>query len=337
MIEKLCLDLKKYELVCHFCSVKLEENTINTGCHRNVPESSSRIYNTGVMKEYYTTSIVPIELVGNKRHFFGYPNRPILNINSNNVNSSNGFLQFSTNFPSPKKDLNSSGMLHSQRNNKIVKEEVNINLVVEKMKSSSINKQNTVLGLFKLAFKESDIVSSDNIKSFLKKTFSLDENEINKFLSTFKSNNYLNSSIPVSIAHNISYQMNEIFKFLKGKQLDNNYQEIKINSFRDSGLVQAGILILNIERISEWVYKVALLIEENEINLFSVLCGEDKDLDGFISTDDLRICFIKLRLNLNTNDIESMLNYFGLESEEKVKIEEFSRNFMAHLNVTVNI
>jgi len=289
------------------------------------------------MKEYYTTSIIPIELVGNKRHFFGYPNRPIQNINNNNVNSSNGFLQFSTNFASPKKELNNSGLLQSHRNNKVVKEEVNMNSVLEKMKSSAINKQNTVVGLFKLAFKESDIVSFDNIKSFLKKTFSLDENEITKFLSSFKTNNYLNSSIPVSIAHNVSYQINEILNFLKGKQLDNNYQESKINSFRDSGLVQAGLSILNIERISEWVHKVALPIEENQINLFSVLCGEDKDLDGFISTDDLRICFIKLKLNLNTNDIETMLNYFGLESEEKVKIEEFSRNFMAHLNVTVNI
>jgi Ca2+-binding EF-hand superfamily protein len=67
-----------------------------------------------------------------------------------------------------------------------------------------------------------------------------------------------------------------------------------------------------------------------------VLSCEDKDLDGFICLDDLRICFIKLKLNLNTNDIETMLNYFGLENEEKVKIEDFSRNFMAHLNETVN-
>jgi hypothetical protein len=196
------------------------------------------------MKEYYTTSIIPIELVGNKRHYFGYPNRPNINVNNNSVGSSNGFLQFSNNFASQKKDLNNSGLLHSQRNNKVVKEEVSINSVLEKMKSSASNKQNTVVGLFKLAFKESDIVSSDNIKSFLKKTFSLDENEMSKFLSTFKSNNYLNNNISVSIAHNISYQMNEILNYLKGKQLDNNYQERKINSFRDSGLVQAGKLII---------------------------------------------------------------------------------------------
>lgn len=79
-----------------------------------------------------------------------------------------------------------------------------------------------------------------------------------------------------------------------------------------------------------------MLIEKNGINLFSLLCGEDKDEDGFISTDDLRISFTKMRLSLNTNDIETMLNYFGLQNENKVKIEEFSKNFMAHLNENIN-
>lgn len=234
--------MKKYELVCHFCSVKLEESTINTGCHRNIPESSSRVYNTGIMKEYYTTSVIPIEYVGNKRHFFGYPNRPNLNINNNNtVNSSNGFLQFSTNFNSPKKDLNNSGIMQSYRNNKVGVEEPNTNSILEKMKLTAIKRQNTVLGLFKLAFKESDIVSSDNIKSFLKKTFLLEENEVSKFLSNFKNNTFLNNINSLSITHNISFQMSEIFGFLKGKMLDYNYQESNIGSVKEPDTLQAGL------------------------------------------------------------------------------------------------
>ena len=66
------------------------------------------------------------------------------------------------------------------------------------------------------------------------------------------------------------------------------------------------------------------------------MSSDDKNEDGFISTDDLRITFIKLKLNLNTNDIESMMSYFGLQNNEKIDICEFTKNFMAHIDINVN-
>lgn len=73
-------------------------------------------------------------------------------------------------------------------------------------------------------------------------------------------------------------------------------------------------------------------MERNGINLFGRLSAEDRDEDGFISTDDLRISFTKLKLNINTNDIEEMINYFGYSDKQKVDIGQFAKNFMAHLN-----
>ena len=202
------------------------------------------------------------------------------------------------------------------------------------MKSAAMNRQNTVLGVFQQAFKESDIVSSDNIKAFLKKSFGLDENESNKFLSNFKFNTFLSNN--VSASNSVSYQTSEIFSFLKGKLLNNNFQDAKISSFQDSGLVFAGSINSNLDRISEWIFKVAKLIQKNGINLFAVLSAEDHDEDGLITTDDLRIAFTKMKLNLNTNDIETMLEYFNYSNNDKVKIEDFSKNFMAHLNENFN-
>jgi hypothetical protein len=247
IIEKLCADMKKYELVCHFCSVKMDEGTINTGCHRNIPESTSRTYNTGLMKEYYTTSQIPIECVGNKRHFFGQPNRTLTSTNSNSTNkifSSNAFPQFSQNFSSPKRDLNSSGYTTQRNNKSIILEEPNINAVLDKIKNSISNKQTNILEMFRLAFRESDIVSSDNLKAFLKKTFGLEENEITKFLSYFKCNALFSGSVSSSLNNSISYQMTEIFAFLKSKHLHSNYNDSKINKFETAGVVFAGISAL---------------------------------------------------------------------------------------------
>lgn len=243
VIEKLCGDMKKYELVCHFCSVRLEETTINTGCHRNIPESTSRSYNTGVMKEYYTSCQIPLECVGNKRHFFGPPNRPLTNSGSQNqMFSSNGFGQFSYNYSSPKRDLNSSGYTTGRNNKSGMMEETNIISIIEKMKTLASNKQSTVFDFFRQAFRESDIVPFDNIKSFLKKTFSLEDSEIKVFLSNFKANGLLPSSVQnsFSLANTQSYQMQEIFNFIKSKQLGSRFFDSKINKFENSGLVYAG-------------------------------------------------------------------------------------------------
>lgn len=67
-----------------------------------------------------------------------------------------------------------------------------------------------------------------------------------------------------------------------------------------------------------------------------MLTAEDKNEDGYLNTDDLRISFTKLKLNLNTNDIETMINYFGYQNNDRINIEEFTKNFMAHLNENIN-
>lgn len=53
---------------------------------------------------------------------------------------------------------------------------------------------------------------------------------------------------------------------------------------------------------------------------------------GYISPDDIRLVFVKLQVNLNTNDIENMLKYFNLSNMERISIKEFSKNFMSQNN-----
>lgn len=81
------------------------------------------------------------------------------------------------------------------------------------------------------------------------------------------------------------------------------------------------------------------MIENNNIRLGNRLQELDYDGDGkenikkgYVFSDDLRLLFLKLKLNLNTNDIENMIAYFGFSPEEKISIDQFTKNFLGHLN-----
>lgn len=39
-----------------------------------------------------------------------------------------------------------------------------------------------------------------------------------------------------------------------------------------------------------------------------------------------------MKLNLNTNDIEGMINYFGFSPDDRISIDNFTKNFLGHLN-----
>ena len=51
-----------------------------------------------------------------------------------------------------------------------------------------------------------------------------------------------------------------------------------------------------------------------------------------ITCNDLKVAFIRLNLNLSTNDINSMVKFFGFEEDEKINIKEFALNFMNYKN-----
>lgn len=48
---------------------------------------------------------------------------------------------------------------------------------------------------------------------------------------------------------------------------------------------------------------------------------------GFVSSDEIRLALLKLGLELNIHDIESMLKYFNIYDQKFVNIQDFVRNF----------
>ena len=50
---------------------------------------------------------------------------------------------------------------------------------------------------------------------------------------------------------------------------------------------------------------------------------------GYISTDEVRIAFKKIQINLTPTDLDSMFKYFNLSNMNKINVKEFSQNFSA--------
>lgn len=77
--DKYAHELKKYNLVCHFCGCYIEENTINELCTKNSEEN--------VEKHEFTEKNPPSAIINTKRHFFAVPKTiPVLKNNTTIVN-----------------------------------------------------------------------------------------------------------------------------------------------------------------------------------------------------------------------------------------------------------
>ena len=59
------LELKNYQLICNFCGIHLDSNTVNSNCSKNIPEIEN--------KERFTNLRVSNEIINSARHLFGEP------------------------------------------------------------------------------------------------------------------------------------------------------------------------------------------------------------------------------------------------------------------------
>lgn len=60
------MELKNYQLICHFCGVHLDNTTVNTNCPKNSSDNQNK-------ERLTTSSIIPNEIINSNRHNFGQP------------------------------------------------------------------------------------------------------------------------------------------------------------------------------------------------------------------------------------------------------------------------
>ncbi len=79
---------------------------------------------------------------------------------------------------------------------------------------------------------------------------------------------------------------------------------------------------------NEIVNRFTSFITNNNINLYQVLSEFDLDGNGFITLDDLKYAFVKLKFNINGYEMEHLLRSLNRENADLIPVKEFVRNFI---------
>ena len=212
------------------------------------------------------------------------------------------------------------------------------NLIGNKIKNKDINIKNNILGTRYNRISSCDSASrsiiEDSRENSVFKNENIYKNDHNDKSEQINNESY-NNLVPIkskslsSIVtqnplikdeNNNAYcdKMNK-HKTKRRRSMNNNEQPNSNQSKNSIGIV-------------DWIKKVVCEIENKHINLYSILSTSDIDNDEMITCNDLKVAFIRLNLNLSTNDINSMVKFFGFEEDEKINIKEFALNFMNYKN-----
>lgn len=77
LVDNFAGELKRYQLVCSFCGVHLDENSVNFDCSKNPMITDPSMFNPPL--QLFTTHQPAQEFYSTGRHFFSGPNERLFN------------------------------------------------------------------------------------------------------------------------------------------------------------------------------------------------------------------------------------------------------------------
>ena len=78
------------------------------------------------------------------------------------------------------------------------------------------------------------------------------------------------------------------------------------------------------EKLQEIINEIIHNIKLSNFNLYKSISDEDKDCDGIVSKEEIKNALYKININLDSFDIENLLNYFNINSNNIV-IYDFTK------------
>jgi len=76
LVDSYASELKKYQLICSFCGVHLDENAVNTDCPKN--PLVTNIWDFVPPTHFYCSTVPTKEFFANGWHFFVKPDEEII-------------------------------------------------------------------------------------------------------------------------------------------------------------------------------------------------------------------------------------------------------------------
>ena len=313
--DKYDKDLKKFIVVCSFCGKYIDKKTINSECQAN---------EQFCLNFYFTKEAPPMNLINTKRHYFGEP------VN-NNLSE---LLKIAENLWD--KQRNELAMKMREEEEKLQQEQFRQSQNMNNMNNMNNNIQN----MNNMQIQESmpsNYVSQGGIYSSNNNMTS----NMNNMNSNMNSNmNNMEYNVNIMGSESVVRQMNtnnnqrqiikEEFEDISHKKLHDfknvdNLLSPDAQSFETEKQVGEGgkDIVLNILKI----------IEEKNIDLYSLLSGYDYDKDGNLDQSELKSALLNIN-PLNQNEFELLVHLYNLNEKINIRdfVSQFNREFIERLN-----
>ncbi len=83
-----------------------------------------------------------------------------------------------------------------------------------------------------------------------------------------------------------------------------------------------------VKNSNEIVDRLALFIQNNNINFYQIISEFDLEGNGFITQEDLKFALKKLQFNLSSGEFNNLLRSLNIENVELISVKDFVRNFV---------
>jgi Ca2+-binding EF-hand superfamily protein len=87
-------------------------------------------------------------------------------------------------------------------------------------------------------------------------------------------------------------------------------------------------MMVLVKNSNEIVDRLALFIQNNNINFYQIISEFDLEGNGFITQEDLKFALKKLQFNLSSGEFNNLLRSLNIENVELISVKDFVRNFV---------
>ena len=299
MSDKFDKYLKKFMVVCSFCGKYIDMKSVNSEC-----EANEQFY----LNFYFTKEPPPNNYINSKRHFFGEPV-------SNDLGE---LLKVAETMWEKQRNEIAMKMKEEQEENQKLKQEQDL-LEYQNQNQNKINYMNIQNNNNQIPQNRENLMGSNE---------NLFNNNNNINMNSRNINNMNNSEYNLNIqpSQSMTRQSNNMIKkentgggpheFVNPENINRNSTEI----FNENN---PKLICQNLIRI----------IEQKNIDFFTLLSGYDLNEDGVLEKNELKFALNKVN-PLSPNQFDAILNLFNLNEQINIKdfVGLFNMEFINKLN-----
>ena len=299
MSDKFDKYLKKFMVVCSFCGKYIDMKSVNSEC-----EANEQFY----LNFYFTKEPPPNNYINSKRHFFGEPV-------SNDLGE---LLKVAETMWEKQRNEIAMKMKEEEEENQKLKQEQDL-LEYQNQNQNKINYMNIQNNNNQIPQNRENLMGSNE---------NLFNNNNNINMNSRNINNMNNSEYNLNIqaSQSMTRQSNNMIKkentgggpheFVNPENINRNSTEI----FNENN---PKLICQNLIRI----------IEQKNIDFFTLLSGYDLNEDGVLEKNELKFALNKVN-PLSPNQFDAILNLFNLNEQINIKdfVGLFNMEFINKLN-----